>query len=119
MKFASYKYLAPVILVAARLHAADELPKGEAILDKFIEATGGKTAYQKVHSEVATGYMEFGAMQIKAKMTVYRAQPSFAYTEMTIEGMGKVQEGSDGKVAWSLSAMQGARLKEGDEKAES
>jgi len=52
-------------LAAGALAAADELPKTETILDKYIEATGGKAAYAKIHSEISTGTMEFAAMGLK------------------------------------------------------
>src|SRR5260370_21711804 len=77
------------------LMAADELPKGETILDKYVEITGGKAAYQKMHSSIATGSMEFGAMGLKGKLIVYHAEPSLGYTEIELEGMGKIQDGSD------------------------
>jgi zinc protease len=107
---------AVVLATGARL-AADDLPKAETILDKYIEATGGKAAYEKNHSEVSTGTMEFVGKNIKGNISSYRAEPDKSYTEIDIQGIGKVKEGSDGKVAWSLSAMQGPRLKDGEEKA--
>src|SRR5262249_51822607 len=36
------------LATARAVPAADELPKAETILDKYIEVTGGKTAYQKL-----------------------------------------------------------------------
>jgi len=106
------------ILFAAGLCAADDLPKGDALLDKYIEATGGKAAYAKVKSEITTGEMALGAMGIKGKMTSYSQSPDKRVVEINIEGIGKVLEGSDGKIAWSYSAMQGPRIKEGEEKDE-
>ena len=103
---------------AMRLAAADDLPKAETILDKYVEATGGKAAYDKLHNMVIVGSMSFGAMGVKATMTSYRAEPNKSYTEIEIPGMGKIQDGSDGTTAWSLSAMQGPHIKDGDEKAE-
>src|SRR5579864_1799089 len=100
-----------------RLGAAD-LPKAETILDKYIEATGGKAAYEKHHSEISTGKMELTGKGITGTVTSYRAEPDKSYTEVEIAAIGKIQEGSDGKVAWSLSAMQGPHLKEGAEKAQ-
>src|SRR4051794_4598106 len=97
--------------------ANDNLPKGETILDKYIELTGGRAAYEKNHSEVSVGTMEFVGKGIKGNISSYRAEPDKSYTEIDIQGIGKVKEGSDGKVAWSLSAMQGPRLKDGEEKA--
>ena len=42
----------------APARAADTLPKGEEILDKFVDATGGKAAYEKVRNEKWTGTFE-------------------------------------------------------------
>ena len=33
-------------------------------------------------------------------------------------GLGKVEEGTDGNVAWEMNAMQGARIKTGEEHQE-
>jgi hypothetical protein len=109
---------AVVLATGARAPAAD-LPKAETILDKYIEVTGGKAAYEKNHSELSTGSMEFVGKGIKGTVSSYRAEPDKSYTEVDIQGIGKVKEGSDGKTAWSLSAMQGPRIKDGDERASS
>jgi len=100
------------------LAAAADLPKGETLLDKYIEVTGGKAAYAKIHSDMTTGTMEFKAMGLKGKITTYAAEPDKKYSEVLLDGVGKIQEGVNGGVAWSMSAMQGPRVKEGDEKAE-
>lgn len=104
---------------AAPLLAADDLPKAEAIIDKYIEVTGGKAAYQKLHTEVSSGSIEIVGKGIKGSVTNYRAEPNKTFTEMNFEGIGKMQDGSDGKVSWSLSGIQGPHVKEGDEKNES
>jgi hypothetical protein len=100
-----------------RLVAAD-LPKAETILDKFVEVTGGKAAYQKLHSQMESGTFEIAAAGIKGAVTSYRAEPDLVYTEIVLEGIGKITDGSDGKVAWSNSAMQGPHVKEGAERAQ-
>jgi Protein of unknown function (DUF620) len=106
------------IIFAAVLCAADDLPKGETLLDKYVEATGGKAAYAKVKSEITTGEMTLGAMGLKGKMVAYSQAPAKRLMEITIEGIGKISEGTDGNIAWSNSAMQGPRLKDGEEKDE-
>lgn len=108
-----------LLLSAAALYAADDLPKGETIVDKYIEATGGKAAYDKVKTEITTGTMTLGAMGLKGAMVMYSQAPDKRSMEITIEGVGKIVDGSNGDIAWSMNAMQGPRLKEGDEKAES
>jgi hypothetical protein len=106
------------LLAVGALAAADDLPKGDAIVDKYVEVTGGKAAYSKIHNTTTTGTMEFKAMGLKGKMSAFAAEPDKHYTEISLEGIGKIQEGSNGEVAWGMSAMQGPRIKEGDEKAE-
>jgi hypothetical protein len=114
-----HKRFALALAFASALVAADDLPKGDAILDKYVEVTGGKAAYQKLHSQVVNGTTEFKAMGLKGKMTVYTAEPDKHYSEMELAGIGKIQEGSNGDIVWAYSAMQGPRIKDGDERAES
>ena len=103
---------------AGVLAAAADLPKGETLLDKYIEVTGGKAAHAKIHSDMTIGTMDFKAMGLRGKITTYGAEPAMKYSEVLLDGVGKMQEGVNGDVAWSLSAMQGPRVKEGDEKTE-
>jgi len=102
------------------LAAADEqLPKGEEIMDKFVEATGGKAAYQKVHSEIWKGTFELVGKGVKGAATSYRAEPNKTYTIIELEGVGTIEDGTDGQTSWTRSAMQGPRIKQGDERAAS
>src|SRR5689334_14136008 len=91
------------LAVAGLLAAADDLPKGDAVMDKYVEATGGKAAYSKLHTQVVNGTMEFKAMGLKGKMTIYMAEPDKHYSEIELAGIGKIQEGSNGDVAWTMS----------------
>jgi hypothetical protein len=100
----------------AGLRAADDLPKAETLLDKYIEATGGKAVYEKNRNQMMTGTMDFAGMGMKGTVIGYRAAPDKAYAEINLGGVGKIQEGSNGTVAWSLSAIQGPHVKAGEEK---
>ena len=104
--------------VPARAAAADEdIPKAEAILDKYVEVTGGRAAYDKVQTEIVTGAMEFVGKGIKASIVAYKARPRKSYNVIEVEGIGKIEQGTDGEVAWERSAIQGPRIKEGEERA--
>src|SRR5579872_6092136 len=107
---------AAVVLSVTLAQAADDLPKAETILDKYVEVTGGKAAYQKHHSEVEKSTMEMAAMGIKASITSYRAEPNKSYSETDLGGIGKMRDGSDGTVFWQSSSMMGPHVKEGSEK---
>jgi hypothetical protein len=111
-------YAIVLSLAACRfLPAADALPTGEAILDKYIEVTGGKAAYEKKRTEIATGVMEFTGKGVKAHMTTYQAAPNKSYMVVEIDGIGKMEDGTDGSVVWERSALKGPRVKTGEERA--
>lgn len=105
------------LLFAFFLLAADDLPKGEDVLAKYVEATGGRAAYEKIHGSISKGSMLLPSQNIKGSLTVYESEPSKQVSVADFPGIGKMEEGTDGTIAWSVSALQGARLKEGEEKA--
>ena len=110
----------PVLLSLVALRAVcatDAAPSGEAVVDKYIEVTGGKAAYQKKSSEISTGVMEFTGKGVKANITIYVTAPNKSYSVVLIEGIGKMEEGTDGVIAWERSAIKGPRIKTGEERA--
>jgi hypothetical protein len=99
--------------------AADpDLPSAESILDHFVEVTGGKTAYEARKTEITTGRLEFAAAGVRGAIVQYAAAPDRYYSSLDIEGIGKVEMGVTDGVAWEKSALMGARIKQGDEKAQ-
>ncbi len=98
--------------------AADPLPSAESILDRYVQVTGGKQAYEKRKSEIAHGTVEFPALGIKGSMTRYAAQPDKFYYTVDIAAIGKMETGVTGSVAWENSAVLGPRVKSGVERAE-
>jgi len=101
------------------LRADDTLPKPETILDRYIEVTGGKAAYEKHRTEVQTGTIEIPAQGMKGTFTHYAAAPDKTYSVIELEGMGKIEEeGSSDGVAWQTSPMTGGHVKTGVEKAQ-
>jgi hypothetical protein len=109
--------LALTFVACLVLSAADPLPKGETILDKYIEVTGGKAAYEKKRTEISSAEMEFVGKGVKASMTIYHAEPNKSYSVVEIDGIGKIEEGTDGSVVWERSALKGPRVKTGEERA--
>jgi hypothetical protein len=109
---------ASLALSLTMARAADDLPKAETILDKYVEVTGGKAAYERHHSEVSKGTLELPAAGIKGTLTSYRAAPDKSYSEIDLAGLGKQREGTDGKVFWTSFSMMGPHIKEGPEKAQ-
>jgi hypothetical protein len=94
-----------------------DLPSADSIMQRYIQVTGGKTAYDAVKTEVATGSFNIKAAGISGTIKMYQAAPAKGYAVVDIPGVGKMEEGTDGNIAWENSAIQGARIKTGDEAA--
>ncbi len=97
--------------------AGKDLPSAETIIEKGIEATGGRAAIENVRTMVTKSTMELPAMGIKASMTHYAALPHSSYSVIESPEMGKIEEGASGGVYWEMTQMTGPRIKEGEEKA--
>lgn len=117
MKLASSAACIAALWAVPLAAAAEETPQAAAIIEKYIEATGGRAAIEKLQTQVLTGTIEIVGKNVTGVATVYRAAPNKALSIVEFAGLGKMEEGTDGVVAWSRSAMAGPRLKEGGEKA--
>src|SRR5579863_1905064 len=99
--------------------AADEaLPAAATVLDRFVEVTGGKAAYEKHKTEIQTGKLEFTALGLKGSLTAYSAEPDRHYSSLDLEGLGKIEMGVTGGVAWENNSISGPRIKSGEEKVQ-
>lgn len=106
---------APLFAQAASGNKA--LPQAADILDRYVEVTGGRAAYEKHQTEILTGTIEFAAQGLKGKITRYAAPPNLEYSVMEIEGIGTLESGiSSNGIAWEKSVLLGPRVKTGAEK---
>ncbi len=111
--------IAFVSFVAAFSAIADDaLPKADTILDRYIEVTGGKAAYEKRKTEITTGTVEFAAQGLKGTMTHYAEAPDKSYSVIELDGIGKMEEGVINGTVWDKNPMLGPRVKSGEEKAQ-
>jgi hypothetical protein len=92
-------------------------PTVDQILDKYIQASGGRQAVEKITSRVTKGTVELSAMGLKGEIESYAKAPSKTLTIINLSGLGEFREGYDGKIAWSQNPMMGLREKSGDELA--
>lgn len=108
-------------LFPGRVTRAADSPGGDAqvdaILAKYIEATGGRAALEKHTSRVLKASFEGFGMPAPVDWTLYAKAPNKQASEMEISGVGKMLDGFDGQVGWSKNPFTGLRLKEGQELA--
>ena len=116
MSFLSFRMALPALLLLAPALPAEDL-KPEAILDKYVEVTGGRAAYDKIQTEIDTGTFELTNMGLSGSQTSYHSKPDKSYSVIDLAGMGKAEDGSNGQVAWSNHPGEGPHIKEGDERA--
>jgi hypothetical protein len=95
---------------------AQELPKAETLLDKYVAVTGGKEAYDKCNNRLTKGTMEIVGAGLKGELAIYHARPNKMYLEVTFPGLGKIEQGTDGQTVWERNAITGARILQGEEK---
>jgi hypothetical protein len=92
-------------------------PTVDQIIDKFIQATGGKAAREKLTSRTGKAQFDIPAMGAGGPMEMYAKAPNKTISIITIEGFGVVQQGFDGTVGWANDPQGGLRLMEGGELA--
>ena len=110
--------LAGVLLpgTLAPAFAADALPSAESVLDRYVEVTGGKPAYERRKSEIAHGTLEYPAQGVKGAITRWETDSDNYYATLDIPGIGKIEMGVTDGVAWENSAVMGPRVKKDQEK---
>lgn len=93
--------------------AQEALPAARQIIDRHIAAIGGRQAITAHTSSHATGTVSIPSAGLSGPLEVFAARPEKTLLKMSLGGVGEVQEGFDGKVGWSISAMTGPTLLQG------
>jgi zinc protease len=88
-------------LAAAAQQPATPGLTAEQIVEKSIEATGGRKAMEQLSSTYAKGLMEFKAQEMHGIIERYAKAPNKQLTVTNLEGVGETRQGFDGRVAWT------------------
>jgi len=88
--------------------------KAADILDKYIEVTGGRAAYERIHNRVAKKRAIHVEMGFEDTFVDYSAKPREHYVEIESDAMGAVRQGTHDQVAWYWSEQIGAMIEEGE-----
>lgn len=100
--------LATLPLCATPVTAQDGEPTADELIEKNVEAKGGRAALESVESARATGTMTMGAggQQMEAPFLMEWKAPDMVRTEFTIQGMTGVRA-FDGDTGWMLMPFMG------------
>jgi hypothetical protein len=96
---------------------AKDAPDAAAILDRYIEATGGKAAHEKIYNRVATGRVVHVDMDFEDSIVEYSAAPNKRYAIIESDAFGRIEQGTDGNIVWYLSENTGPLIEQGDARA--
>lgn len=102
---------------AARPADAQPALTAEQVIERSIEATGGREAREKMTSTVARGTVELTAQGLRSTMEFYAKTPNKRLVITKAEGVGEFKQGYDGQVGWSDNPVQGLRELSGEELA--
>jgi len=82
----------------------------EDILEKMINAQGGRAALEKIEDTVLTGYMEMVQMGLGGSLTTYQKEPNKLRLDATVQGT-VVTQTFDGESGWMSNPMTGLNEK--------
>lgn len=93
-----------------------DLPSGEDVVAKLIEAMGGREKLESLKSSVAKGTLKIDAAGIEAPLELTQVSPDKLIVSFEFPGIGAITKCVDGDTVWENSAMTGPRIVEGKEK---
>lgn len=90
----------------------------DAVMERYVVATGGRAAYERIQNRVSKFRMEIVGQGIVLKGESINARPNRIYTVMQSDLTGKLESGSDGETVWSNSATTGPQRLEGAQRSD-
>jgi len=98
--------------VAGPKGGAQSLPAAREIIERYVDAIGGNE-WKKHKSARMTARLEVPAQGLSATIEAMNVFPTQYVMKMEIPGMGSIQSGYDGSVAWMKEPTMGPRLLQG------
>ncbi|MFM7807240.1 MAG: hypothetical protein ACKPEA_04835, partial [Planctomycetota bacterium] len=93
--------------------APANLPTADEIFKRSVQAIGGEAAIRKHESMHMKGTLSMAAAKMQGSMEMFMLAPNKFLTNIEMAGMGRMAQGFDGTVGWSMNPMMGTQLLEG------
>ncbi len=91
----------------------EEAVTAEAVLERYVEATGGHAAWGKLQTRVSNGTVLFTSMGTVCLLTIRETRSTDRWWRARSESLGVLLKGSTGDAAWEWSLLAGPRLEKG------
>jgi hypothetical protein len=90
-----------------------KLPPAREVIEKCVQAIGGKEAILKLNSQRLKGKWEMASAGQGGDFELLRAKPNKQLLRVKMGDQGQIVNGYDGKVGWMLNPFTGPMLLEG------
>lgn len=88
--------------------SGDKVPTMNELVDRLVTALGGAERWTKITSRRVTLSTEFAGLGATAVEVVELARmPNHKMVSTNVPGIGDIQEGFDGEIAWSIDPLRG------------
>lgn len=95
-----------------------DLPPAPAIIERFVGAIGGREAVLRHKTRRQVGTFSVPAQGVSGDLEILAAAPDLLRVRITLAGIGEIEQGFDGRVAWLVNPMTGPMLLEGKARAQ-
>ena len=102
----------PAVEGASRA-SQDALPAARDIVARHIKAIGGEAALAAINSMRIRGRLEIPSQKIVGDLEVLTARPAKQVYRVSVPSIGKIENGYDGLIGWSVSPAAGPELMSG------
>lgn len=94
-----------------------QTPAARQLVDRYVEQIGGADAVLSHETWTATGTFAMAAAGISGPIHVYQ-DGERSFSRISVPGVGELLRGFDGTTGWSINPLEGPRLLEGRELAQ-
>lgn len=101
----------------AAASTSQAFPSVDKILDHYVEAVGGRAAWQKLKSRVSMGTIEVTSANLGGTVVIHEKAPDKILTIIIVSGSA-FRQAFDGTVGWAEDPQNGVREQSGAELAE-
>jgi hypothetical protein len=108
----------PKVSATSVTKATEQLPTVDQVLDKYVQALGGKAAVERLTSTSMKGTLDVPSFNLSGTAEAYAKAPGKYVSIIDVAQYGVVAHGYDGKAGWSNEPQAGLRDLAGGELAQ-
>lgn len=112
----SLALISGTLLSAAWADSSTELPDARTLIDRHIEAIGGRDAVASQRDSLMRGQFSMPAVGMSGDLTIATRASGEYLMHIELPGIGAIRTGFSPEAAWSLDPFTGPRLLEGEER---